>query len=107
MEGYANAGREMAATSLGRPSAEPIRVPQVNESINRLAENIAVATKQAENMEQRLCNVLRPCPPSTGKDGTNKVREAKATLAEQIDNLADRVQYLNDQLTQLQARIEV
>ena len=87
-------------------STEPQRQPQVAEAFDVLEKSVEALSMNCQQLEQRLDGILRKEPEAAG----NAQREVPPTVvgvASRINNSADRIHALNNQLNSILRRLEL
>lgn len=88
-------------------ATDPVRQAQINEALRELSRCAQEVEQLSQSLTERLCGVLRPCPPAPGTMAKEQPRELKAPLADSLDVVSTTLSAANSRLQDLLQRLEI
>ncbi len=84
------------------------RMPEIPSGVQRLRQEAELNRKLIDELSQRLCSIVRPCPAIAQADGLKIAHQtAQSDVGRSLDEIGNMISGGNEQLRDLMHRLEL
>lgn len=97
----------LANSIVNTVAGSPIRLCQIEDQQKNLQTQCDSLSNAIDALDQRLCHVVRPCPPEPATNAKSVPHEMLVPVAEEYYNRAEQVRLMQHRIGSILERLEL